>query len=115
MITLNDMHPCKHGAKLFTRKYLSRKATKEEIESFIKRMGWPETQMMFRRVRDSLKLTCDKLGFQAEHLFHFNVSSSRGKGSAYRVILNGNNFPTCTCPDWQTRFSQLVYKTKRAA
>ena len=109
------MHPCKHGAKLFTRKNLARHATKEDMESFIRKMGWPETPMMYRRVRDSLKLTCEKLGFQANDLFHFNVSSGRNGKTSYRVILNGNNFPTCTCPDWQTRFSELVYKTKRAA
>ena len=115
MIDIREMHPCKHGSKIFTRKHLTLTATKEDIESFIVMMQWPQTQMMFRRVRDSLKLKCRKLGFQADNLFHYDVSSSNGRSRAYRVIVNGNGYPTCTCPDWQGRFSQLIYKSKKVA
>ena len=115
MIDIREMHPCKHGAKIFTRKHLTRHATHEDIVAFANRMGWPATPMMFRRIKDSLKLLCTKLGFQANDLFHFDVTSSNSKGKAYRVIVNGNGYPTCTCPDWQGRFSQLIYKSKRAA
>ena len=113
MIDIKEMHPCKHGAKVFTRKDLTREATPEEIKAFIIKMEWPRTQMMYRRVRDSLKLKCHKLGFHANNLFHYDVSSSNGKGRAYRVIVNGNGYPTCTCPDWQGRFSELIYKSKK--
>lgn len=114
MINITEMHPCKHGAKVFSRKHLSRKSTRVEMEAFIDTMEWPQTEMMYRRVRDSLRLSCTKRGFQANELFHYDVSSARGN-KAYRVIVNGNGYPTCTCPDWQIRFKELVYKAQRAA